>query len=286
MKRYFLLLLSLFVYIGLRAGTVEVKTNLWTGTQEMDANWSNWLTIASSSFQDAEVGNVLSVYVSKTSASSAQVMLNTGSWKTMPGAESGQTVGSAPCEIKWKITEDMLTELKSGGVIVKGVSYTTTSIDLIRKVKTSDTEKGNPVSNLWTGNKAIDWSAGVQNGWQTLDKSCFIDVKVGDKLRFNYSNLAIGAQSHISTGDWKDMPDGTAFNQLTSSYFEYTVTADMLAKLQEKGCVVSGIGYVLTSVDAIDPTQIPVLNCQVEKADIKCWGERRDTCYQSECTEC
>ena len=271
MKRYFLLLLSLFVYIGLRAGTVEVKTNLWTGTQEMDANWSNWLTIASSSFQDAEVGNVLSVYVSKTSASSAQVMLNTGSWKTMPGAESGQTVGSAPCEIKWKITEDMLTELKSGGVIVKGVSYTTTSIDLIRKVKTSDTEKGNPVSNLWTGNKAIDWSAGVQNGWQTLDKSCFIDVKVGDKLRFNYSNLAIGAQSHISTGDWKDMPDGTAFNQLTSSYFEYTVTADMLAKLQEKGCVVSGIGYVLTSVDAIDPTQIPVLNCQVEKADIKCW---------------
>ena len=89
MKRYFLLLLSLFVYIGLRAGTVEVKTNLWTGTQEMDANWSNWLTVASSSFQDAEVGNVLSVYVSKTSASSAQVMLNTGSWKTMPGAESG-----------------------------------------------------------------------------------------------------------------------------------------------------------------------------------------------------
>lgn len=54
MKRYFLLLLSLFIYIGMRAGTVEVKTNLWTGTQEMDAKWSNWLTIASSSFQDAE----------------------------------------------------------------------------------------------------------------------------------------------------------------------------------------------------------------------------------------
>ena len=271
MKRYFLLLLSLFIYIGMRAGTVEVKTNLWTGTQEMDANWSNWLTIASSSFQDAEVGNVLSVYVSKTSASPAQVMLNTGSWKTMPGAESGKNVDSAPCEIKWVITADMLTELKSGGVSVKGVSYTTTSIDLIRKVQTSDTEKGNPVSNLWTGNKTIDWSAGVQNGWQVLEKSCFTNVKLGDKLRFNYSNLAMGAQSHISTGDWKDMPDGTAYNNLTSSYFEYTVTADMLAKLQDKGCIVTGIGFVLTSVEAIDPTQIPTLNCQVEKADIKCW---------------
>ena len=161
MKRYFLLLLYLFIYIGLRAGTVEVKSNLWTGTQEMDAAWSNWISIASSNFKDAEVGNMLSVYVSQTSASSAQVMLNTGGWKTMPGAESGQTVGSAPCEIKWVITEDMLAELKSGGVIVKGASYTATSIDLIKQVQTSDAEKGNPATNVWTGNKAIDWSAGV-----------------------------------------------------------------------------------------------------------------------------
>ena len=270
MKRYFLLLLYLFIYIGLRAGTVEVKSNLWTGTQEM-GNWEKWVTIESSNFKDAEVGNMLSVYVSQTSASSAQVMLNTGGWKTMPGAESGQTVGSAPCEIKWLITEDMLAELKSGGVIVKGVSYTATSIDLIKQVQTSDAEKGNPVTNVWTGNKTIDWSPGVQNGWQTLDKSLFAHVKVGDKLRFNYSNLAMGAQGHISTGDWKDMPDGSAYNNLTSSYFEYTVTTDMLAKLQDGGCIVNGIGFVLTSVEAVDPTQIPSLNCQVEKADIKCW---------------
>lgn len=218
MKRYFLLLLYLFIYIGLRAGTVEVKSNLWTGTQEMDAAWSNWISIVSSNFKDAEVGNMLSVYVSQTSASSAQVMLNTGGWKTMPGAESGQTVGSAPCEIKWEITAEMLAELKSGGVIVKGASYTATSIDLIKQVQTSDAEKENPVTNVWTGNKIIDWSPGVQNGWQVLDKSLFAHVKVGDKLRFNYSNLAMGAQGHISTGDWKDMPDGTGFKNLTSSY--------------------------------------------------------------------
>ena len=63
MKRYFLLLLYLFIYIGLRAGTVEVKSNLWTGTQEM-GNWEKWVTIESSNFKDAEVGNMLSVYVS------------------------------------------------------------------------------------------------------------------------------------------------------------------------------------------------------------------------------
>ena len=58
MKRYFFLLISLFIFIGMRAGTVEVKTNLWTGTQEM-GEWKNWVSIASSYFQDAEVGNVL-----------------------------------------------------------------------------------------------------------------------------------------------------------------------------------------------------------------------------------
>ena len=255
----------------MRAGTVEMKTNVWNGKQEMDANWSNWLSVASSNFNDAEVGNILSVYISQISASYAQVMLNTSSWTAMPDAESAKIVDNAPCELKWVITEDMLAELKSGGVIVKGVSYTVTSVDLIKQVATSDTDKGNPVSTVWTGNKAIDWSSGVQNGWQTLDKSLFANVKIGDKLRFNYSNLAIGAQSHISTGDWKDMPDGMGFNQLASSYFEYTVTADMLAKLQESGCIVTGIGYVLTSVDIVDPTQIPSLNSQVEKADIKCW---------------
>lgn len=255
----------------MRAGTVEEKTNLWTGTQEMDANWGKWLTIASTNFKDAEVGNVLSVYISQTSATSAQVMLNTGSWAAMPGAESGKTIDSAPCEIRWTITEEMLAELKKGGVIVKGVSYTTTSVDLIKLVQTSDTEKGNPVSTVWTGNNAIDWTDGPTKSWQILEKTLFAKVKVGDKLRFNYSNLAVGAQSHLSTGDWKDMPDGTVFNQLKSSYFEYTVTADMLAKLQDNGCIVTGIGFVLTSVDIIDPTQIPSLNCQVEKADIKCW---------------
>ena len=245
MKRYFLLLLYLFIYIGLRAGTVEVKSNLWTGTQEM-GNWEKWVTIESSNFKDAEVGNVLSVDVSQISDASAQMMLNNSAWETMAGTSS-KSISSAPCEIKWEITAEMLAELKSGGVIVKGASYTATSIDLIKQVQTSDAEKGNPVANVWTGKKAIDWSPGVQNGWQVLDKSLFAHVKVGDKLRFNYSNLAMGAQGHISTGDWKDMPNGSAYNNLTSSYFEYTVTTDMLAKLQDSGCIVNGIGFVLSN---------------------------------------
>ena len=270
MKKYYLFFVYLLLCIGMRATTVDVKTNLWSGSQAMDDAWSNWISLQASDFVSAEVGNSISVTISATSASNAQIMLNTGQWDNMPGAEDGVMIPDAPCEKKWTITEEMLAELKANGLVVKGVSYTATSIDLIRQVQTSDTEKGNPVSTIWTGNKAIDWSAGV-NSYHKLDAEAFVHVKVGDKIRFNYNNLSIGAQGHIATGDWKDMPDGTDYKQLSSSYFEYAVTADMLSKLQEGGCVVTGIGYVLTSVDVIDPTQIPTIVCQVDKNDIKCW---------------
>ena len=266
MKKYCLIFLYLLLSISVKAALVDVKTNLWSGIQELDAGWSNWVSVAAGNFTNAEAGNTISVTISKTSSSSALIMLNTGTWKTLPGAEAGKTIGETPCEMKWKITADMLKELKANGLIVKGISYTVTSIDLIHQVKTSDAEKGNPVKSLWTGKKMIDWSGAVSNGWQALDHTLFDDVKVGNKLRFNVSELSIGAMAHLNTGDWKDMPDGKEYKQLASTYFEYAVTSDMLAQLQAKGCVVSGIGFVLNSVEIIDPTQIPTLICKINKS--------------------
>lgn len=273
MKKYYLIFLYLLLSVSVKAALVDVKTNLWSGIQELDAGWSNWVSVAAGNFTNAEAGNTISVTISKTSSSSALIMLNTGTWKTLPGAEAGKTIGETPCEMKWKITADMLKELKANGLIVKGISYTVTSIDLIHQVKTSDAEKGNPIKSLWTGKKTIDWSGAVSNGWQALDHTLFDDVKVGNKLRFNVSELSIGAMAHLNTGDWKDMPDGKEYKQLASTYFEYAVTSDMLAQLQAKGCVVSGIGFVLNSVEIIDPTQIPTLICKINKNDIKCWEQ-------------
>ena len=271
MKKYYLIFLYLLLSISVKAALVDVKTNLWSGTQEMNATWSNWVSVAANNFTNAEVGNTISVSISKTSSSSALIMLNTGTWKAMPDAESGKIIGETPCEIKWKITSAMLKELKANGLIVKGISYTATSIDLIHQVKTSDEEKGNPVTNVWTGKKKIDWSGAVSNGWLSLDHTLFDNIKVGNKLRFNYSDVSIGATAHLNTGDWKDMPSGKDYKQLSSSYFEYVVTADMLAQLKEKGCIVSGIGFTLNSVDVIDSSQLPTLICNVNKQDIKCW---------------
>lgn len=275
MRRFFLLFISLFIFIGMRAGTVEVKTNVWSGTQEMDANWSNWLNIPSSDFNDAEVGNVLSVYVSQISASYGQVMLNTGSWAAMPGAESVKIVESAPCELKWVITEDMLAELKGGGLIIKGVGYDLSSVDIKHKVVKGDSaNKGNAFTNIWTGSEVISWTQGSNNSVfvnaaDLADK--LADAKAGDKLRMSYSGLGFGTAQGKILANWTSLTDLQTAKFTGGSYFEYTLTDEWLTAIKEKGLRVSGIGYTLNSIDLVTPEKEYCIIAQNDDADIKAW---------------
>ncbi len=275
MRRFFFLLISLLLFIGMRAGTVEVKTNVWSGTQEMDANWSNWLNIPSSDFNDAEVGNILSVYVSQISASCGQVMLNTGSWAAMPGAESAKVVESAPCELKWVITEDMLAELKGGGVIVKGVGYDLSSVDIKHKVVKGDSaNKGNAFTNIWTGSEVISWTQGSNNSVfvnaaDLTDK--LADAKAGDKLRMSYSGLGFGTAQGKILANWTSLTDLQTAKFTGGSYFEYTLTNEWLTAIKEKGLRVSGIGYTLNSIDLVTPEKEYSIIAQNDDADIKAW---------------
>lgn len=275
MRRFFLLFISLFIFIGMRAGTVEVKTNVWSGTQEMDANWSNWLNIPSSDFNDAEVGNILSVYVSQISASYGQVMLNTGSWAAMPGAESAKVVESAPCELKWVITEDMLAELKGGGLIIKGVGYDLSSVDIKHKVVKGDSaNKGNAFTNIWTGSEVISWTQGSNNSVfvnaaDLADK--LADAKAGDKLRMSYSGIGFGTAQGKILANWTSLTDLQTAKFTGGSYFEYTLTDEWLTAIKEKGLRVSGIGYTLNSIDLVTPEKEYSIIAQNDDADIKAW---------------
>lgn len=259
----------------MRAGTVEVKTNVWSGTQEMDANWSNWLNIPSSDFNDAEVGNILSVYVSQISASYGQVMLNTGSWAAMPGAESAKVVESAPCELKWVITEDMLAELKGGGLIIKGVGYDLSSVDIKHKVVKGDSaNKGNAFTNIWTGSEVISWTQGSNNSVfvnaaDLADK--LADAKAGDKLRMSYSGLGFGTAQGKILANWTSLTDLQTAKFTGGSYFEYTLTDEWLTAIKEKGLRVSGIGYTLNSIDLVTPEKEYCIIAQNDDADIKAW---------------
>lgn len=268
--------LLLLCALCMRAATIDVKTNLWSGTQTVTDGWQGSVQVTADGLQQAVEGDVIAVTVSEISqtASYPQVSLR----KTAGWAQFDPAVGvnlqkdaALPYEARMTLTADVVNEIKANGFVVTGCGFTATSIDLIQKKELEEGEKGNPVHTVWTGDKAIDWSEDVTDGWLKIDAAGFANAQTGWKLRFNYSDLAIGAQGHISTGGWTDMPDATEYVQLTASFFEFTITEAMLAELKAGGCIVTGIGFSLTSVELIDPAQVPMMSCAVDNGSIKCW---------------
>lgn len=265
--------------VTLSAKTISVKTTLWSGSQAM-GNWEKWVQIDASAFASAEVGQVVDVHVAALDDAGAyhQVMLNNGSWAALPDADA-VGVSTAPTDVQFTITAAMLTELKSGGLIVKGAYYTADAIYLIKEVESS--VKGYPLTTLWTGSQKISWSDHSGNYWLTLPASLFAKAQSGNRLRCYFSGLAIGAQGNIVTGQWKQMPGLPATNGytgqgLTASYFEYTIADTTLASLQATGCIVTGVGFTLDSVCLVDTKCIPLITATVNADDIRCWeaGEK------------
>ena len=105
--------------------------NVWTGEVVFnDPSWGVSQTLEASLFAEAQAGwKMRCTY--KDCQTGAQIMLNNGSWDTMPGAEQGVQLTPAASYTDFTITEEMLTELKANGCIVKGIGYTLTSVDLI-----------------------------------------------------------------------------------------------------------------------------------------------------------
>lgn len=275
-QKILLAVLSLLCATFATAATIDVNTNLWTGIQEITDAWSGAQAIGADKLSQVAAGDEIAITVTAISqtADYPQISLR----KTKGWAQFEPPVGVLlsqdnvlPYEARIILTEDVAAELKANGCVITGCGFTMESIDLVQKKELGEGEKGNPVHNVWTGNKKIDWSAGVTDGWLAVPSSSFSEAQTGWKVRFNFSGLAIGAQGHISTGSWQDMPDATEYLSLTASYFEFDITDAMLAELQSNGCVVSGIEFTLTGIDLIDPTQIPAFVCTLDNCSVKCW---------------
>ena len=269
-----LMLVSLCA-LGMRAATVDVRTNLWTGTQVVDDNWSGSQSIAAGPLAQATAGDEIAVTITAVSQTAEwpQMSLRKADWSMYAPAVgvNFEKTATVPFEARMTLTEAVAADIKANGCVITGCGFTMTSIDLIHKQELAEGEKGDPVHPVWTGEKVIDWSGAVPDAYLQLSAADFASAQAGWLLRFNYADLAIGAQGHISTGSWTDMPDGTEYISLTASYFEYDITEAMLAELKANGCVVSGIGFTLTGVELIDPAQVPSMACTLAADAVKCW---------------
>lgn len=111
---------------------VPVAARVWAGSAVMPDDWSGSVQLtgeaAITSFKSAKVGDVVRVDIKDVQAG-AQGSLKGGDWgQIATGYEYFDISGSS---YNMPVTEDILTKLKSGGLIVTGHSYTVAGVYLV-----------------------------------------------------------------------------------------------------------------------------------------------------------
>ena len=248
---------------------VTVRTTLWEGSQVMA--WSQLCSMASF-IPQIEEGDSIYVSVSEKDPKKEwqQFRLAWGNAGYVGFACYNDT--EFPRVYALQVVDTMVTQMRaSNKLYLTGSGVTVTKVVLANKKEVS-TERGNAATTVWSGSQSINWSG--TNEWKKLEASSFTAAKVGDRLRMNFNSMKLGAQGHIVDGNWKVFADANTFEKLPTAwgdYYEYTITQSMLDSLQERGLVVSGIGYTLISVQLIDPMKEYVVSTTFDTDDIRAW---------------
>lgn len=162
MKKLITLWLLSLLLVGMNAtaATVKVRTTLWTGTKALGASWGDYVQLAAEKFAQAQDGNSIAISYETPESGNSQMALKTMAtgWPKLTGTDFMTLTAATTSEQTIRVTAAMLTELQATGLVVGGCNYTVNKIDLIKDVETSDVEKGNPVTNVWTGNQPISWT--------------------------------------------------------------------------------------------------------------------------------
>lgn len=119
--------------VVLRHVNATAFTNIWSGSQVID--WTGavknaWVSIGKDAFATAKAGQYLRVSVDNVNGfSSVGRVLNANGWKQFDGYTQVNPVAGKYFE--YKLTDAVVDALKSNGLIVSGVGYTATSVDLV-----------------------------------------------------------------------------------------------------------------------------------------------------------
>ncbi|MBQ7191271.1 MAG: acetylxylan esterase [Paludibacteraceae bacterium] len=137
---------ALHTYTATRqsASAGETQT-VWTGETVFADSWSVWEQLPASLFANAVEGQLLRLKYSHVGAG-AQLRVSKGDWNDMPDAPIANISGVYQ---DFTVTAEMLTALKEGGMIVSGISFTLTSVQLINPADLRPLTLSVPVTNNW-----------------------------------------------------------------------------------------------------------------------------------------
>ena len=253
--------------------TVDVVATLYEGSTAL-VNWSRNYEQPLSIINSLQTGDVLKVIIgNKTDGSTnSQLRIAWGSTEGTYVSETGIHNKEFPYEFSLTLTADQVTGIQSAGKLYLNGCNIIVSKWTLTQHKTVSHDRGNAATTIWSGSQTINWSG--NNEYQKVEASAFAEGQVGHRLRINFASMKLGAQGHIVDGNWKVFADANTFEKLPTAwgdYYEYTITQSMLDSLQERGLVVSGIGYTLKSVQLIDPLREYVVATTFDANDIRAW---------------
>ena len=226
------------------------------------SDWSAYTTFAASQFTNAKAGDVITVYVQNVEEG-AQISLKDMSdgWPALDESTQYPSVATADTKFVYTLTEESVAKVKAYGLVIGGQKLTVTRVTLT--TTSSVDPEPEPTEGVtytaWQGETVFGntWSV-----WQEVAASAFANAKENMILRVKFKDLKAGAQLQMSDGSWTVLPEVEVVN-ISGVYQDYTITAGRLAVLQEKGLIISGTSFTLTSVEVINPADLKPLTLSV-----------------------
>ena len=230
------------------------QQNLWSGIHVLGATGEDALMIEASQLTALELNDSLAVTVTDMTDSYCQLNLaGCSPWTTIPGSEWSDITEEGTYYYRIA-TADLLSSIKTGGLMIQGKLCTITSVDRIYQSENNPDPEPEPeiegTKVIWTGDMAISWDeaayAGVQ--FETANAGIsFVDLKKDYYLFFYVSSIEADAQYELCKSDWSSLT-GAAIAQ-TDTMFVYQVTDESLvAEIVANGLIIKGIRFHLTSI--------------------------------------
>ena len=101
---------------------------IYAGPAVNAGNWEGYVQLGSELFADAHVGSIITVYISNIGAD-AQGAFQNSSWSSIDPAYDGFSLSGD--SFTMTVNENILSQIQSGGLIVKGKNYTIESVTIL-----------------------------------------------------------------------------------------------------------------------------------------------------------
>ena len=224
---------------------------IWQGSAAINWNEGSDMSIDSSEFSNMQVGDILRISIDFTGQTAyPQISLRNGKRKDLAGTP-GVALTADMTQVDFSVSRPMLTDIQKNGLIITGIGFTLTAIDIIEGDDGAEYEKA-----VWIGPTVFpsDWSV-----IQQLPASCFSDAATGQILRLCYKDLHVGAEATLRNSNWNEISGLNSYGQLSGNHTDLVITDKILEQLKREGCFVQGIAFTLTSVDIISQENLSTL---------------------------